>query len=293
MIYRRYGKTEKQISAIGFGGMRFSAPEQIEKNAELVLHAHAKGMTCFDTAPGYCNDKSEEITGAALRQMKPGTFCVSTKCGSPDGKELRVSLERSLERLGVDRIDFFNIWCIKSAEDWESRKKGGLIPQNAQRFDFIRSAGDPDVVHAALRFILSNPAITSALVGFSSKEEIDQAVRVTETFRPISTERRDEIKKQIASNFDGFCTGCGYCLPCPQEIEIPKMMDAYNMRILNDSNPEHITNRLKYHWTIDSAAAEKCTRCGVCESKCTQHLPIMERLEEIVSAGQEVVAKAE
>ncbi|MDD3276929.1 MAG: aldo/keto reductase [Kiritimatiellales bacterium] len=366
MIYRTYGKTEKQISAIGFGGMRFPDPEQIEKNAELVLYAHAKEITYFDTAPGYCKDKSEEIIGTALRQMTPGSFTVSTKCSSPDGKELRTSLERSLERLGVDCIDFFNIWCIKSAEDWESRKQGGaveallkardeglvrhiacsthmmrdeatamldeevfegvtlgynavnfpfreqvvadaarhrmgiitmnplnggLIPQNAERFDFIRSEDDPDVVHAALRFILSNPAITAALVGFSSKEEIDQAVRVAETFTPLPAQRHAEIQDQIRDQFDGFCTGCGYCLPCPQGLQIPKLMDAYNQRILRGPAAEHITDNLKWLWGVGTETAADCIGCGQCEKACTQHLPIIERLGEIVEAGREVAAK--
>ena len=366
MIYRSYGKTGKKISAIGFGGMRFPEPEQIEKNAELVLYAHSKGITYFDTAPLYCNDRSEEITGAALRQMNPGTFTVSTKCSSSDGNELRTSLERSLERLGVDCIDFFNIWCIKSAADWDARKKGGavdallkardeglvrhvvcsthmtgdeagamfdegrfegvtlgynavnfpfreqvvadaarhgmgivtmnplnggLIPQNAQRFDFIRSPEDPDVVHAALRFILSNPAITSALVGFSSTAEIDQAVRAAETFKPLPASRKTEILKQILDRFDGFCTGCGYCLPCPQGLQIPRLMDAYNMRILNGPAAEQITNRLKWHWDLAAETAAECTGCGQCEQACTQHLPIIERLQEVVEAGRQTAEK--
>ena len=368
MIYRTYGKTDEKVSAIGFGGMRFLDEQNIEKNAELVLYAHSKGITYFDTAPYYCDDKSEEIMGAAFRQMTPGSFVASSKCGSPDGKELRESLECSLERLGVDCIDFFNIWCIKSQADWESRKtggavdallkardeglvkhvvcsthmmrdeasvmldekifkgvtlgynavnfpfreqviadaashgmgvvtmnplNGGLIPQHAERFDFIRSADDPTVVHAALRFVLSNPAVTAALVGFRSKKEIDQAVAVTENFVPYDTKHHEQLKKQITDSFDGLCTGCGYCLPCPQGIQIPKLMDAYNMRILNGPEAEHITNRLKGHWTLDSSEAEKCTQCGACEQACTQHLPIIKRLKEIVSAGREVAAKKE
>jgi predicted aldo/keto reductase-like oxidoreductase len=361
MIYRTYGKTGKQVSAIGFGGMRFPEPEQIEKSAELMLYAHEKGVTYFDTAPGYSKDKSEEITGAAIRQLKPGTFYVSTKCGRSDGTELRASLERSLERLGVSSVDFFNIWCIKSAADWESRKKGGaveallkardeglvrhvvcsthmthdeagamfdeeifegvtlgynavnfpfreqvvadaarhqmgvvtmnplnggLIPQNAQRFDFIRGADDPDVVHAALRFILSNLAVTTALVGFSSKAEIDQAVKAAENVKPLSPLRREEIKNQITDQFDGFCTGCGYCLPCPQGLDIPKLMDAYNMRILQGPAAENITNRLKWHWDVSPETAAGCVSCGRCEQACTQHLPIIQRLGEVAEAGR-------
>ena len=360
MIYRPYGSTGKNVSAIGFGGMRFAEPENIQKNADLVLRAYEKGVTYFDTAPYYCDDKSEEITGAALRQMKPGSFYVSTKCGSPNGEELRTSLERSLERLGVDRIDFYNIWCIKSAADWENRKQGGavdallkareeglvdhvvcsthmmrdeatamldeeifegvtlgynavnfpfreqivneaarhrlgvvtmnplnggLIPQNAERFDFIRSENDPDVVHAALRFILSNPAISCALVGFTTADQVDQAIHAADVFQPLASARYEEIKAQITAHFDGLCTGYGYCLPCPQGLQIPRLMDAYNMRILQGPEPEQITNRLKWHWSMSSEAAADCISCGQCEQTCTQHLPIMERLQEILAAG--------
>jgi len=368
MIYRTYGKTGRDVSAIGFGGMRFPDPQNVEKNAELVLYAHSKGITYLDTAPFYCEDKSEESMGIALRQMKRDSFTISTKCGSSDGEELRTSLERSLERLGVDQIDFFNIWCLTSKEDWERRKSGGavdtllkahdeglvkhvvcsthmtrgetaamfneglfqgvtlgynainfpfrepviadatahglgvvvmnplsggLIPQHAERFDFIRAETDPDVVHAGLRFVLSNPAVAVALVGFSSQKEIDAAVAVTENFTPYSTAHCEAIKEKITESMDGLCTGCGYCLPCPQGIQIDRMMDTYNMRILEGPETKHITDRLRYHWSIDSAEAEKCTACGACEKKCTQHLPIIERLKEIAKVGREAAAKVE
>lgn len=107
MIYRLYGQTGRALSAIGFGGMRFAEPEQIEKNAELLLYAHEKGINYFDTAPYYCNDCSEDIFGHALKQLPRQSFSVSTKCGSANAVEMRQSLEKSLERLGVDSIDFF------------------------------------------------------------------------------------------------------------------------------------------------------------------------------------------
>jgi predicted aldo/keto reductase-like oxidoreductase len=170
---------------------------------------------------------------------------------------------------------------------------GGLIPQNAQRFDFIRSADDQDIVQAALRFILSNPAVTSALVGFSTLNEIGQAVAAVEAFTAISPNRRAEIKKNILEGFDGLCTGCGYCLPCPQGLKIPQLMEAYNMRILTGPEAEQITNRLKWHWNMEAKTAEDCVGCGQCETACTQHLPIIERLGEISEAGRLIAQKAE
>jgi len=92
MIYRKYGQTGKEISAIGFGGMRFPEPNEIEKSAELLLHAHEKGITYFDTAPFYCQDKSQEIFGHAFKQMPRDSFVVSTKCFEGDGEKMRASM---------------------------------------------------------------------------------------------------------------------------------------------------------------------------------------------------------
>jgi len=105
MIYRPYGQTGKEISAIGFGGMRFPEPNDIEKSAELLLYAHEKGINYFDTAPFYCNDKSQEIFGHAFKQLPRDSFVVSTKCGAADGEKMRTSIEASLEKLGVEKIE--------------------------------------------------------------------------------------------------------------------------------------------------------------------------------------------
>lgn len=366
MWYKPYGRTGKEISAVSFGGMRFDNPEDIDTNAEIVLYAHGKGINYFDTAPYYCKDKSEDIMGAALRQLPRESFHVSTKCGAADGGKLRESLDRSLDRLGVEKIDFFHIWCVLSMDVWQARKDGGavqaalqakeegliehvvvsshlqggdlrqvlsegcfegvtlgycainfpyrqeavdaagemglgvvtmnplgggIIPNNTERFDFLRGPDDPSVVSAAIRFNVSQPAITSALVGFTTTEHIDEAVAAVENFQPYPPERVDAIRGKVLESFDGLCTGCGYCLPCPSGVDIPRMMDAYNMKILNDGNTGQITGRLKYHWGLKPEQAAACSLCGACEQKCTQGLPIRERLREIAALAEEEKAR--
>ena len=335
--------------------MRFTDSADVEKNADMLLYAHEQGINYFDTAPIYCDDRSEETVGRAIQQMKPDTFYVSTKSAQSEGPALRAELERSLERLGIDRIHFFHIWCLISMPAWEERKQkgaieavlkakedgliehlvfsthlpgnemlnvleedlfdgvtlgysamnfmyrekgvqaagekglgvvvmnplgGGLIPQNPKRFDFIRGPDDPDVVTAALRFICSNPNITAALVGFSNKEQIDQAARAVQDFKPYSDEHMTRLRDRVMQDFNTLCTGCGYCLPCPQDIAIPKWMDAWNMYLLSGKKKD-LLERLQWHWWMPPEAAGACVSCGQCEERCTQHLPIIERLQQI------------
>jgi len=355
MWTRPYGKTGKDVSVIGFGGMRFDNPEDIDANADLVLHAYRRGVNYFDTAPLYCKDKSEDIVGAAVRQMTPGTFYVSTKSNKADGGALRADLEKSLRRLGVERIHFFHIWCVVTLDAWKQRVAGGavaaalkakqaglvehvvisshlpgnelagvlreacfegvtlgycalnfpyrdeavevagrtglgvvtmnplgggMIPQQAEKLQFLRAKDDPSVVAAALRFNLSNPAVTCALVGFTTKRHVDQAVDAVENFTPHTPERIESIREHIIDSFDGFCTGCGYCLPCPEGVPIRQFMDVYNMKILADAKPAKMLERLRWHWELRPEAAAACSDCGDCEARCTQHLPIRERLAE-------------
>ena len=361
MWTKPYGKTGVDVSVIAFGGMRFPNPADLDASAAVVHYAHAQGINYFDTAPYYCEDKSEEIMGHAFRTLPRASFYVSTKCGSADGSELRASLEKSLTRLQVDCIDFFHIWCLLRPDQLEERIRkgaigaaqkakeeglikhlvvsshlggednatvldsglfegitigynalnfpfrgktldaalrnnvgvvtmnplgGGLIPRNAERLAFLKGPQDRDVVQAAIRFNISQPAITAALVGFSCEREIDEAVAAVERFAPYPPEHIEKVKACIGGSFVGFCTGCGYCLPCPAEVQIPKMMDAFNAKILDGSDGA-ITDRLKWHWGLAADAAAACIDCGACETVCTQHLPIRDRLKAIAALAGE------
>jgi predicted aldo/keto reductase-like oxidoreductase len=125
MEYRTYGKTGKTVSVLGFGGMRFAEPRNHDKSVRAVLRAFEQGVTYFDTAPDYCEDQSEIIIGKAVREMKKTKkpFVLSTKSSKANGDELRRELEKSLKRLNVEVIDFFNCWCLMTWDDWERRKR--------------------------------------------------------------------------------------------------------------------------------------------------------------------------
>ena len=155
---------------------------------------------------------------------------------------------------------------------------GGLIPQNAQRFDFLRGPDDPSVVAAAIRFNISHPAITSALVGFTTTRQVDEAVAAAENFTPYDQAHLDRLRTEIVDSMGELCTGCGYCLPCPADVPIPQLMEVYDQKTLG-ADAREIWERMKWHWHVTAEQAAACTDCGNCEAKCTQHLPIRERLK--------------
>lgn len=360
MLYKPCGATGKEFSAIGFGGMRLPQPHDHQASIALLHAARRAGITYFDTAPFYCDDQSEDIFGEALRTMPPSPLPLytSSKCQDDNGDNFRRGLERSLSRLGVERITFFHIWCVLDPADWQRRVTGGalaaalrakeegliehvavsthmrgpeiahlladhpeielvtlgycainfpyrregvaaaarlhkgavamnplgggLIPQHPGPFDFIRGADDPDVVTAALRFLVSDPAITTALVGFSSLAHIEAAQRAVENVTPHPPEHLDTLRARIEQDFNEMCTGCGYCLPCPQGIPIPQYMDIHN-RLQLGVDPDAIADRFTMHWNLQPAGAARCNQCGLCESRCTQHLPIIQRLKKIAT----------
>ncbi len=127
MIYKEYGKTGKKVSAVGFGGMRFDMDKTLEENAELVRYANSKGINYFDTAPGYCQDKSEDIFGIAFKDM-PSDFYVSTK-GMPQkydtADKAYEAVKTSIRRMGVKKINFYHIWCIRQMEHYDLAMKPG------------------------------------------------------------------------------------------------------------------------------------------------------------------------
>ncbi|MDH4202412.1 MAG: aldo/keto reductase [Phycisphaerae bacterium] len=130
MIYNIYGKTGLRVSAVGFGGMRFDLKQSQQANADLLRYAVDQGITYLDTAPGYCEDQSEDIFGLAISQMadQRENLYVSTK-GMPEefdtADKAIAQIDKSLTRLNTDYIDFYHVWCIRRWKEYELAMKPG------------------------------------------------------------------------------------------------------------------------------------------------------------------------
>jgi predicted aldo/keto reductase-like oxidoreductase len=159
MIYRTYGSTGIEVSAIGFGGMRFKDVSDVDGCASLVRAAYEQGINYFDTAPGY--EKSEELFGVAFKQMnktrsvKP--FYVSTKSSKAGAGQVRRDLETSLKRMNLDYIDFYHLWCVLSLDDYKRRKTGGAVAE------FERLKAEGLIRHICVSTHMTGPDISRML----------------------------------------------------------------------------------------------------------------------------------
>lgn len=131
MYYKRYGNTDMKVSAVGLGTMRYNEDDvkagKLEKCAEIPLYAFEKGINYFDTAPFYCDDKSEIITGIAVSQLPREKLYLSSKTnigtigGTATRDAFRKRLETTLKRTQTDYLDFYHLWCILNLESYEKQ----------------------------------------------------------------------------------------------------------------------------------------------------------------------------
>jgi len=113
---RGLGRTNLQVSIIGFGGM-WIPHIGMDEAKKVVRRAFELGINYFDTAKGYGD--SEEKIGAALEDVRDECI-LATKTGSRTRKESLEDVENSLRRLRTDRLDLIQLHGI---DDMETLKK--------------------------------------------------------------------------------------------------------------------------------------------------------------------------
>ena len=155
------------------------------------------------------------------------------------------------------------------------------LPQEAKDL-FSRTQYTP--AQWALRWLWDQEAVTCVLSGMNSLEMVEENCRTASLSRPGQfTEADQEMLRQVASAINAKmkvgCTGCGYCMPCPRQVDIPGTFSAYNRRY-----SEGWYGGMKDYFMCtalrkQSTAASNCVECGRCEKHCPQHIPIRQELK--------------
>lgn len=183
MRYRTFGRTGWQVSEIGFGAWKLGGQwGKVDDKASIrtLLHAFEKGINFVDTAELYGSGHSETVVGEALRQWRGGKVYVATKCQPtvwPDPADaapelrgrfpawhLKANVDASLRRLGVERIDLYQ---LHSWGTFGHRELDWLEALNE-----LRLAGKIDQIGVSLRDNQPDEGVALAKLGLVASEQV-------------------------------------------------------------------------------------------------------------------------
>jgi hypothetical protein len=165
--------------------------------------------------------------------------------------------------------------------------KGGMLagsppPSVAAAWESAPVPLDP--VATAFRWLWDHEAVGTVLSGMSTPAQLEENLSTAEQYgRPgnLSPEEVQTVAK-VRAAYNALnlvdCTSCGYCLPCPEGVSIPRILQLYNdvHRYGDQSQPARV-----YSYVMeDEERADNCTACGQCESVCPQQLPIVTSLQQ-------------
>lgn len=139
----------------------------------------------------------------------------------------------------------------------------------------------------ALRWIWNHKEVNVVLSGMSSEYQIEENIRIgssawADSLTAEDLQVFDQVKSIMSEKIKVPCTACGYCMPCPQGVNIPGCFSNYNEKFLLEDK----TFRWKYAQTLGAfsakpAFASQCIECGKCELHCPQHIEIRKELKAV------------
>lgn len=136
------------------------------------------------------------------------------------------------------------------------------------------AGGAIDDAVTAMRFVVSNPAVTTVIPGMADAAEIAQNSAATADTSPLNDEEQEKIAKIKDLLGTNFCRRCNYCAPCTVGINISGvfLFEGYYSRYnLKEWASDRYSNLSK--------TASDCIGCGVCEARCPYNLPIRQMLK--------------
>ena len=172
--------------------------------------------------------------------------------------------------------------------------KGGILagkmPKDAEEI-FKKANSNKSTAQWALEWVLNNRNVTCVLSGMNDLSQLDENLEVAHNTAPMSMSFEDletvELVKRVMRNSLRInCSTCGYCMPCPQGVNIPECLKIYNEKYLFGHKGLINPAFMDYYQYVggimgNSGNAGKCNGCGKCLRKCPQKLDIVSELKKV------------
>ena len=137
----------------------------------------------------------------------------------------------------------------------------------------------------AFRWLWNQKEVTCVLSGMNSMEMVQDNINTASAVEIGELGPEEEaLLKQVVCAINAKmkvgCTGCGYCMPCPKNVDIPGTFSAYNRRYSEGKFWGLVDYAMSTAIRKNSTAASNCIGCGKCEQHCPQHIAIRDNLKE-------------
>ncbi len=133
-----------------------------------------------------------------------------------------------------------------------------------------------------LQWVWNQPEVSVVLSGMSTMQHVAENIASAdrsgvETLTKDELALIDRVRDTYRTLIPIPCTNCRYCMPCPNGVNIPRVLEIYNdATMYNDDQAA----RIAYQWVEKEQRADLCIECRQCEDLCPQDLPIAEWLKK-------------
>ncbi len=152
----------------------------------------------------------------------------------------------------------------------------------------------------AFAWLYDQKEVTCVLSGMNSLAMVRDNCETASQIHPGDVTDADRamlgrVVAAIREKMQVGCTGCGYCMPCPKNVDIPGTFAAWNVRHTEGRFAALREYIMCTAMRANSSAASNCIGCGKCESHCPQNIPIRQMLasarKELESPAYKAAAK--
>jgi uncharacterized protein len=137
-------------------------------------------------------------------------------------------------------------------------------------------------IDICFKFLRNYPKFIT-VAGMQNLKELNENIKHINNNDLLNNNDKDRIKEISDELGTKFCRQCGYCMPCPNDINI---IDVNFLKVYFKQMPEYKFSQMGFENIVE--VAKKCTECGECSVKCPFDLDVPSIIKENIEFYEDI-----